>query len=244
MDKKFIKEHGEDILCYRIRTARQKKRMLYEDLDKRLIQLHREGKELYRRKNNLEWEPLVPPVQKGWKRFFVLREDIARSKQADFFERILKKINTYERSHRRDFIVRKRKKGKKIYVVREQKLLSPDEYHFRKLKFSDAERQLFHEQYSFMKGRGKFIKRYVFNEPWRFVLRTRPNMITRVKKRDDEMESRLKKIDNYLEQHNYRSRLEKLLRGNCYRYWKRDDNEKYGWRSKCVKWWMDKIESE
>ena len=38
MDTKFIQQYGEDILCYRLRTARQKKRMQYEDFDKQLIQ--------------------------------------------------------------------------------------------------------------------------------------------------------------------------------------------------------------
>ncbi len=39
MDTKLIQQYGEDILCYRLRTARQKKRMRYEDFDKQLIQL-------------------------------------------------------------------------------------------------------------------------------------------------------------------------------------------------------------
>lgn len=91
MDTKLIKQYGEDIFCYRLRTARHKKRMQYEDFDKQLIQLHQEENGLYEQRRNLGWEPLLPAVQKGWKRFFVLRDDVARSKQAEFFENILKK---------------------------------------------------------------------------------------------------------------------------------------------------------
>jgi hypothetical protein len=47
MDTKLIKQFGTDILCYRIRTARQKKRMQYEDFDKQLIALNKEQEPLY-----------------------------------------------------------------------------------------------------------------------------------------------------------------------------------------------------
>ena len=92
MDSKLIQQYGEEILCYRLRTARQKKRMQYDDFDKQLIQMHKEKNILYEQERNLGWEPLVPPVQKGWKRFFVLRDDVERSKNAEFFKAILKKI--------------------------------------------------------------------------------------------------------------------------------------------------------
>src|SRR4051812_19284598 len=110
MDTKLIQQYGEDIRCYRLRTARQRKRMQYEDFDKQLIQLDKEEDRLYRQKMNLGWEALHPPVQKGWVRSFILREDIARSRYAFFFEAMLKKINTYEYSWRKDF---KRKKKRR-----------------------------------------------------------------------------------------------------------------------------------
>lgn len=65
MDTKVIEQYGEDILCYRLRTARQKKRMQYKDFDRQLIQLHKEQNALYAQKRNLGWEVLHPPVQKG-----------------------------------------------------------------------------------------------------------------------------------------------------------------------------------
>ena len=47
MDTKIIKQYGDDILCYDLRTARQKKRMQYKDFDKQLIQLHKKENALY-----------------------------------------------------------------------------------------------------------------------------------------------------------------------------------------------------
>lgn len=245
MDKQLIQQYGEDILSYRLRTARQKKRMQYEDFDKQLLKLHREERALYKIWDNLDWEPLTPPVQKGWKRFFVLREDVARSKQAEFFEGILKKINTYDWSYRKDFLVKKRKFGRKKYVVKGQKLLEPQEWHFAKLDFTDAEKQLFHEVYD-TDQRGVLYKRYVFNEPWRFVLRVRPNMIDKVKKRDDLIESRMQEINNYLDRTAYQRRLNRILRGEGrYKFWKRyeecEAKEKYVFNNKSLSQIMDLI---
>lgn len=220
MDRKLIEQYGEDILSYRLRTARQKKRMQYEDFDKQLLKLYREDRALYKQWQNLGWEPLKPPVQKGWKRFFVLREDVARHKQAEFFENILKKINTYDQSHRKDFKVKRRKGARyKKYVVKKQHLLQPQAWHFAKLGFTDAEKRLFHEVFETDK-KGNSFKRYVFNEPWRYVLRVRPNMIDKVRKRDVVIEARRNAIGNYLEWNVYQRRLDKLLYGHI--PWKYD----------------------
>jgi len=221
MDKKLIKQYGEDILCYRLRTARQKMRMQYEDFDKRLIQLYKEESALYRQQRNLGWELLVPPVQKRWKRFFVLRDDVARSRNAEFFQNILNKINTYDWSHRKDFMIKKRRFGRKKYVVKEQKLLQPCERHFEKLEFNNREKQMFHEEFHYEKWSRSPVKKFVFNEPWRFVLKVRPNMITRIRRIDSELESRIKEIGSYMERNNYEGRLDRLLRGaHKWKEWK------------------------
>lgn len=245
MDRKLIEEYGEDILSYRLRTARQRKRMQYEDFDKQLLRIHREEEALYKQQQNLGWEPLTPPVQKGWKRFFVLREDVARSKQAEFYENILRKINTCDWSHRRDFMIRKRRFGRKKYVVKGQQLLRPQSWHFERLGFTEAEQQQFHEVDEY-DAHGRFITRYVFNEPWRFVLRVRPNMIDKVKKRDSTIESRIQEIDNYLEYNAHRYRQLKLLTGEGrYKFWKStyDEKEKevYAFKNKSLSQIMDII---
>jgi len=139
MDTKLIQQYGEDILCYRLRSARQKKHMQYEDFDKFLIQLDKKETALYRQIRSLGWELLLPPVQKGWVRCFVLREDLAKQQHAAFFESILKKINTYQYDWRKDFKRKKRKLGRKSYVAKQQLLLTPDEWHFKRMNFSEAE---------------------------------------------------------------------------------------------------------
>lgn len=219
MDTKLVREFGTEILSYRLRTVRQKKRMQYEDFDKQLIKLNKEDRALDLQARNLGWDILTPPVQKGWKRFYVLRDDVARSRHATFFENILFKINTCEWSYRKDFKVKKRKFGKKIYVVKEQKLLQPSPWHFEKLCFTEAEKQLFREEYRYDRC-GELYKYYVFNEPWRFVLRIRPNMVDKIKRIDAEIESRSKEISNYFDRNHYWNRLRRIQDGGNYKYWK------------------------
>lgn len=221
MDTKLIQQYGTEILSYRLRTVRQKKRMQYEDFDKQLIQLRREGLTLHIQRRNLGWEPLVPPIQKGWNRFFVLREDVARGNQAEFFENILMKINTCEWSHRKDFKVRKRRYGRYKYGVREQSLLKPYACEFEKLGFTESEKQFFHEKWEY-DYRRRLVKRFVFNEPWRFVLRIKPNIIDKVRKRDELIEKRIIEIDRFVKWNNHQPRLLKLFNGRYYGWWKND----------------------
>ena len=211
MDSKLIQQYGEDILCYRLRTERQKKRVQYEDFDKHLIHLYKEELEIYQKIRNLGWDALTPPIQRGWKRTFVLRDDVARSKHAAFFEGILKKINTVDWSYRKDFKIKKRMHGRKKYVVKEQKLQSPVSHHFLKLDFNDAEKQFFYE--SWQLEWKALVKRYVFRKPWQFVLRVKPNMIDKVKKIDAGLESQLCFIKNYLERNDYEKKQMRLMHG-------------------------------
>jgi len=220
MDTKLIQQYGEDMLCYRLSTARQRKRMQYEDHDKQLIQLHKKEHALYLQHKNLGWEPLRPPVQKGWIRHFVVREDVAAGRYGEFFEAILKKINTYEYDWKKDFKRKRKRRGKKIYVVRPQHLLRPYPFQFERMEFTETEQQFFREVWD-MDSKGKLYKRYEFAEPWRYVLKIRPNMIDKIRIKDALLESEMKELDNYMEKNDLRKRQDKILRGyHKYRDWR------------------------
>ncbi len=228
MDTKLIKTFGEDILQYRLRTARQKKRMQYEDFDKQLIQLDKKWTTLWVKKFNLGWEPLLPPVQKGWKRSFVLREDVARSKSAIFYQAILDKINTNDWSYRKDFLIKRRRFGRKIYVVKGQRLLEPREYDFIRLNFTESEQQLFYPEYRLEKWSKTPVKYYVFIEPWRFVLKVKPNMIEKTRIKDTILESDISKLSDYIERNDLKKRINKIKRGYHQYGWHRPyRGEKY-----------------
>ncbi|MCD2425326.1 hypothetical protein LQ567_21260 [Niabella pedocola] len=217
MDTKLIKQFGAKIGSYRIRTERQKKRLRYKDFDKQLLELDFRLDELYEKKRDLGWEPLTPPFQRGWKRFFVLKEDVATDKQADFFEQLLKKINTTDYSWRKDFNIKKRKRGRKVYLAKEQHLQAPGERDFKK-HFSPQEQLFFYEQWRTQYGYRS--KHFVFSEPWRFSLVVQPNMIDRKRVTDPELESEMEQIEQYLGRRCYYRRLEKIKNGSLgYRYY-------------------------
>jgi hypothetical protein len=213
MDSKLIQQYGTDILCYRLRTARQKKRMQFEDFDKYLLSLDRESRQLQQRQNDLRWETLDPPVQKGWKRFFVLKEGVTSKDQTEFFEGILKKINSFEWSHRKEFRIKRRRNGRKIYRIKEQKLVEPEAWQFKKLGFSENEKKFFHLEWKYYSDKTTPAVKYVFNQPWRFVLRVRPNMIYRMRSLDPLLQSRMQEMDNFIKRNGLNGRRIKLVYG-------------------------------
>lgn len=198
----------------RLKSSRRRKRSQKLDIDKRLIRLYKEERALSKQIWNLGYDELKPPVQRGWKRFFVLREDVARTKEANFFDKILEKINTTQYSSRKDFKVRRRKLGKKFYAEKPQELERLCVYWFDKKKFNEKEKSYFSETRAHLPTDKRPVKVYVFNEPWRFVLRIQPNIITKVKRRDINLESRKREIEQYLESRNLRDRQRKLMHGS------------------------------
>ena len=114
--------------------------------------------------------------------------------------------------------MRKRRYGKGKYTVKTQSLRTPWEDDFERMGFTVVEKSFFYEVRQMGYNR-KFEKFYVFSEPWRFVLRVRPNMIDKIKRRDALIESRSKEIENYFERNNYRYRLWKVLDGDAGRRW-------------------------
>lgn len=236
-----------DILLYGLRTARQKKRMQYRGFEQKLRALDRERQDLWQKKRNLGWIELNPPVMRGWNRSFVLREDVARSKHAAFFKGMLNKINTTQWSNRKDFKQTRRRYNKDRDVDRLQQLLQPCEHHFKKLAFTEKEQQFFYEKYIYRKWEREKIKVFVFVEPWRFVLRVKPNMVTKTRVRDEAIESRLAEIDKYLVGNNLKPALAKF-KGDSYnrKWWKYYEIEKdvYEFKNKSLPQILDAIKED
>ncbi len=213
----------------RLKSARRKKRLQKSDFDKQLIALGKKRSELHKKKHSLGFEPLIPPIQKGWKRTFVLRDDVARSAVGAFYERILQEINTTEYSDRKDFKRKKKHFGRRIYQVRPQTLREFREHEWKspKLKLTEIERVHFSEVVRWNKNLKDTYSVYVFNEPWRFVLRIRPNIITEKRIVDGDLEQEIKRLSNYIEQNNLQGKIHKLTNGRGYNRWRDAEKEKY-----------------
>ncbi|MEO7312458.1 MAG: hypothetical protein ABIX01_18800 [Chitinophagaceae bacterium] len=245
MDKKLIDQFGSEILCYKLKTARQKKRDVKTAHERFLLGLHRERMQITEQQKKLGYLDLDPPIIKGWKRYFVLRDDVARSKAAPFYQKILDKINKVEYCNRKDF---KRKpkylKKRKNWEPIKQTVLHPEHSAFVKMNFSEKGKALFEEKYVKHKWRNELVKVYVFKEQWRFVLRIRQKQITKVKAVDELLEQREDEIRDYLEKTNKRNELNRLL-GQSNRRWKDWDNSekaKYRFRKQTLAEMLDDLD--
>ncbi|NDV95531.1 hypothetical protein D0T84_11505 [Dysgonomonas sp. 521] len=218
----------ENILIFEnnLPSRRWKIRRIRTAADKKLRRTDKECTQVYNQIRNLGYEDLDPPIQRGYIRLFTLTEETKYNKCADFYQELLDKINTIRYSPHKTFKEKKRRIGKWKYKIRnEQTLQELDEWTFLNSKrITDEEKELFHpvEYYdTYMK---KYRTKYIFIEPWRFVLRVRPNMITQVKIKDSELEKYESELSDYLDRHKNRGRIYKM-KSRKYS-WKKVLNEK------------------
>jgi hypothetical protein len=141
---------------------------------------------------------------------------VRRTKDAVFFDGILKKINTTQWSSERSFRRKRKRFGKKVYTVREQNLRDVEPCEFER-KFSEREKLYFYPTLTHSKQSKKPFLVYRFVEPWRFVLQVQPDLITKVRIKDLDLERERDRIGKYLDTIPRRARLAKLLSGRTYR---------------------------
>jgi hypothetical protein len=203
-----------------IKSARQKRRLVKTDRDKQLIQLYKRRDELSEQKRLLPMVPLEHPYQRGWKRFFVLRDDIKRSLKAEFYEALLTKINTVEYHHDKSFKRKKRRNGRNVYVVKQQQLQEFYEYSWQanRMKLTDDEQACFTCVTVMDIKRRTFDIKYVITEPWRYVLKIAPRMVTHIKLMDVDIEKELACIDNRIDNNHLTPRMHRLTNGRHFRY--------------------------
>ncbi|NQX53274.1 hypothetical protein HQN86_06570 [Pedobacter panaciterrae] len=205
---------------YRIKSVRQKRRLVKTDRDKQLIQFDKRRAELWQQKRLLPLVPLEHPYQRGWKRFFVLREDLKHSPRTAFYETLLAKINTVEYHYDKTFKRKKRPKKRYGYEVKQQLLREFSIYSWdaKKVNLTDDEKACFTCVETFdVKTRRVGIK-YVFTEPWRYKLKVTPHMITHIKLMDLDIERELSYIADHIDNHNLEPRINLLTRGRGYRW--------------------------
>ncbi|MBE9585145.1 hypothetical protein IM792_11855 [Mucilaginibacter sp. JRF] len=215
----------------RIKSARRKKRLVKTDRDKQLIQLYKRLQELHQQQLSMPLVPLQSPYQSGWKRTFVLRDDVRDSKQAEFYTALLATVNTVQYNAERVFKRKKRRRRRYGYELITQLLqeFNEREWNVNWAKLTDEQKACFTrvESYS-LQTKGIEVK-YVVTEPWRFVLKIVPHMITHTKLIDADIERELSYIDNYIDGRAIYHRIERLTRGKSYPW-----NKLYTQRAKYI----------
>ena len=186
----------------RLRNLRSRKRIVREDYEKFLRECCDRHAELEKQRRTLPLVPLEKPYQKGYVRFFVLREDVRQGKQADFFATLLEKINTYQYADNRKFQKKKKRRRKPVYVARKQELRSFSQRELERAldsgEFSVKEYLYFAKVECFNRPKDRFETYYEFTEPWRFELRVKPNMITHYRPVDIAIERELAELDKII----------------------------------------------
>lgn len=219
---------NDNILFSRLRSVRTRKRTIKKDVIKQIRKKYQRSDVLWEAKRSVQWIPLEKPYQKGFVRFFTVREDVLRSADGEFFEGILKKINSYMYSDSRQFLKKKRKSGRRIYVEKEQKLnnISLCSWSNPKFELTPRERQYFLKQEEYCPIRKIYKTYYEFIEPWRFTLRIRPHMITHYKPIDSELEKEYAELESYLGHHKIVGIIHKTIYGksNSWKTKKEDPN--------------------
>lgn len=215
----------------RFKSVRRKKRLVKKDFEKQLHAVYARERELFNARKELPLVPLEIPYQQGWVRFFVLREDVLRSPQAEFFQHLLTKINTYKYSNAKSFSKKVRKKGKRIVVEEHQELcrVYPQQWNCEKLGLTDKEKTYFTYVEKWCQNFDRMLRYYEFNESWRYVLRVKPHFVTHRKAIDAEIESELDCIENRITNYHLRNKINKLKsgRGKYKGYYDEDEKPKY-----------------
>jgi len=204
----------------RIRSARQKKRIVKADRDKQLIQLEKKRAELWQQQMNLPMVPLEQPYQRGWKRLFVLRDDVKRSAGAQFYEALLPKINTVQFHYDKTFKKKKRRKKRYGYEIKQQLLrdFSTRDWEINRMGLTDEEKNCFTQIEVFDTKTRYSETRYVLTEPWRYILKIAPHMVTHTKMRDVDLERELSYLETHIDVNNLGPRINLLCYGRSYRW--------------------------
>lgn len=200
-DLSFYIEHSK------IRTARKKRQNYLEDYYKKLFHLEKRKRKLWKLERELPPVPLEQPYQKGWVRYFVLRDDVKRSPQAEFFTQFLTKINTEVYSNNKKFYFKRKGKTTKVKYTYDQKLKSFYESDWKRSTnpLTDKEKEYFRPSLVWNQENNETYLKYAFTEPWRYVLRVRPYYVTHRKGLDPNLESETREIENYLDRKHLRS---------------------------------------
>lgn len=223
----YFANEKELVVQNNLPSRRWKIRRICTAYDKKLRQLDKERTRVCCQIRNLGYEELNQPIQRGYKRLFVLTDETKYSKQAGFYQSILDKINTIRYSPHKTFKDKKRKIRKWRYQVRnEQELKSPDSWTFHNnMNLTEEEKCFFFPVEFYHTPSKSYQKKYIFIERWRFRLHIMPNMITQVQIKDTELEQYYEELNNYLNKDKNTRRLTKMWGGNTYS-WKKVNNEK------------------
>jgi hypothetical protein len=199
------------------RTARKH---TIETRDKTAIRLQKEYSVLIQKKYRLPKIELEKPIRSGFKKFYVLRDDIANRQDAGVFKSILKVINDTIYCKNEEFKAKKYYSKQLENLPHDLKFIGVKEWIDKKYpeswkKYFDLKTKVVrsrHGQYSFTG--------YFFRYEWYFVPKIEPHFITHLPQLDPELEAKLEEIRNTMDQKGYWRRLDHLRGSNKWKQYR------------------------
>ena len=142
---------------------------------------------------------LENPIFDGYKRYYVVREDLMRSKKKHALEEILSHINTTIHCKNKNFEYLDRKSKKMKPMSQSLAPLSQKDYDKLRPGLQKYFYKTFTVQYSlFSRGWSREVVHYKFANTWMFVFKVTEHYITKSKVFDPEIDSELKYLKDKL----------------------------------------------
>jgi hypothetical protein len=160
---------------------------------------------------------LDQPIQRGWRRAYVLTEQAATRPDRAMLEAILEVIGTVVVHHRRDFLRRPGRQRK--FVEIEQPLGSIPVYEWERKDYPARWFHYFRRELVIEPNR-HWQLRWVFTRPELFELKVERNWLWYFREVDPAIETRLSELDRWLESHEGWSRYG----------WLTGRRQRYRWR--------------
>ena len=184
----------------KIIDKRRAKRIAKNQFDKTVLALEREYKELQEAKRAIPWIKLDEPIQRGWKRFYVLRDDVNRRADANIIRDVLKRVKLTQYCDNEAF-EQYNWKAEQWYPMREE-MLKP-------LGIGECDRDpgiterhrkflIKNSDWFYQHGWKKIVEGYWFKEKWMLEVKVEPHYVTHYQELDAELETKLAHIDKKL----------------------------------------------
>jgi hypothetical protein len=193
--------------------------------EKDLISTYRRYMRLMRAKRSMRLVELEKPVRSGYKRYFVLREDVAKSREANIYRGLLKYLQNTQYSRDKKFQYKDYKTKKMLPM---QHFTKPIDHKTWNKIVTDGllttrQQGMFQQMWKQTNPKNPKVGywQWVFQKEWVFAQKVEPHYKTHSLLLDPQLESEITKVSNKIERNNLWPKIDKILGRSSYGGWNR-----------------------
>lgn len=201
--------------------VRRQRRIDKDNAEKAIISTYRKYMRLIRAKHSMRLVELEKPIRSGYKKYFVLREDVAKSREAHVYREILKHVQSVTYSRDKKFLYKDYKTKKMLPVQHTPRPI--DHRNWNKILEAGAltikQRAMFIQVWKQTNPKNPKVGHYqwVFQKDWVFAEKIEPHYKTHSLMLDPQLESQLQEVMNKIERNNLWPKIDKAIgRSNSY----------------------------